>query len=520
MIYRNALIFSTAFLVTLLYGAWCGATSINHPITQPDLNNLVRSNDYQGLETALKNGADTNAYDKDGLLPIHIVAQKKHIKLVKLLSDYGADVNLRTEPKLQTPLQFSIENEDINMVKELLSHGADPNLSMQHGKQPLVEAASDSEDIAKELLRYGADVNKKGLRGFYPLYHSVGLGKTDLTKHFLINGADPELCHPLYGCPIDIAILQGHYKIARLLKKHGAEETIPFNNDSDTQTENNTINLNQNTKKNSICSIVEHPLKDYEVNILTEGLEVILNKGEEEIIAWLDTGLWKKMSKLGQLELYRKGSFKSKTPEKKSVVLYNSGVSPILDCKACPNAILYFSIYFGYNRMVDIILSNRTNDEISKCVDATPFLASLHTNNVESAKIALRHNSKHVSMDEFVDNIYHISYSLDKERFQMLLDNGLDQVLVHYPHLATFLVNLSILYGNHGVLDHLFDIGLDAKKRDFNGNCALHYSIFSADTSMIHKALSHGADINCKNSSNITAHDFIMHNKISRTIPQ
>ncbi|XP_043472531.1 uncharacterized protein LOC122505130 [Leptopilina heterotoma] len=72
--------------------------------------------------------------------PLHLAATFEHPRLVKLLLDAGADVNLQTEDYHRTPLHFAATAAQPAVVKFLLNHGADPSKTCKCGELPLKTA--------------------------------------------------------------------------------------------------------------------------------------------------------------------------------------------------------------------------------------------------------------------------------------------------------------------------------------------------------------------------------------------
>ncbi|XP_043472542.1 poly [ADP-ribose] polymerase tankyrase-like [Leptopilina heterotoma] len=72
--------------------------------------------------------------------PLHLAATFEHPRLVKLLLDAGANVNLRTEDYRLTPLHFAAMSVQPAVVRFLLNHGADRSKASKFGESPLETA--------------------------------------------------------------------------------------------------------------------------------------------------------------------------------------------------------------------------------------------------------------------------------------------------------------------------------------------------------------------------------------------
>ena len=101
--------------------------------------------------------------------PLHDASSEGNIPEVKRLLKAGADVNAKDEYGYM-PLLFAISNGHVEVVKVLLSAGADVNARHGDGKPPLSYAISkDKAEVVKVLLSAGADVNAEDNDGQTPL---------------------------------------------------------------------------------------------------------------------------------------------------------------------------------------------------------------------------------------------------------------------------------------------------------------------------------------------------------------
>ncbi len=119
------------------------------------------------LKTALENGADPNQYPQYNMTPLQIAISKNNIEAIKLLLEYGADINAKNSPDIWTPL-ITICNRNVTFTTKenkkliifLLENGADPNFYSAPGMSPLFRA---NNDMIKILLLYGANPYLKSL---------------------------------------------------------------------------------------------------------------------------------------------------------------------------------------------------------------------------------------------------------------------------------------------------------------------------------------------------------------------
>ena len=63
---------------------------------------------------------------------LHMACRNKHLQLIELLIDRGADVNIPDNDKW-TPLYTACYFENIEIIKLLLDYGADIHMEINHG---------------------------------------------------------------------------------------------------------------------------------------------------------------------------------------------------------------------------------------------------------------------------------------------------------------------------------------------------------------------------------------------------
>lgn len=125
-----------------------------------------------------------------GDTPIYEAAAYNHPELVKLLLDYGADINIRTNTG-ETPLHGAVAAHHLSMVTLLLDNGADINASLAHGQTPLrLAVIKGYADIVKLLLVRGAQLNTRGQTGLTLLHWAALKGQPAIVNLLLRHGAD------------------------------------------------------------------------------------------------------------------------------------------------------------------------------------------------------------------------------------------------------------------------------------------------------------------------------------------
>ncbi|MDE2677982.1 MAG: ankyrin repeat domain-containing protein [Gemmatimonadota bacterium] len=176
-------------------------------------------------------GADANARDANGQMPLHRALANRDPAVVAQLLGAGADPNAENSrgdpPLLQGPLQTSymippaIPTE---LARQLLAAGANPNARGWLRNTPLYNATRQrAAELAGVLLEAGADPNAPASFGDTPLYRAASQGTAELVGILLEAGADPNLPDGEGELPLAAATQYGHTEVIRLLEAAGAE---------------------------------------------------------------------------------------------------------------------------------------------------------------------------------------------------------------------------------------------------------------------------------------------------------
>src|SRR6185436_790385 len=114
------------------------------------------------VRALLKQAADVNAAQGDGMTALHWAAMKDDAELVQTLLFAGANVRATTRIGSYTPLILAAKSGSSAAIAPLLKSGADANSATSNGTTALMlAAASGNTDAVKRLVDAGANVNAK-----------------------------------------------------------------------------------------------------------------------------------------------------------------------------------------------------------------------------------------------------------------------------------------------------------------------------------------------------------------------
>ena len=205
----------------------------------------------------IRNGANVNAEDINGLTPLHKAVEKGNLKIVtELLNSKLIMPNLENYELGETPLHIAVKAGNFEICRKLLAAGADINHQNSKWETALHLAAEFGHvEIVTELLNYGANINTYNKSGCIPLHNTSIKGNVKIVEKLLKHEAAlPNLTTLLGGdTALHHASQYGHFEVVSALIRHGANV--------DQQDGNNETALHFATKEGYI-SIVNELLKN------------------------------------------------------------------------------------------------------------------------------------------------------------------------------------------------------------------------------------------------------------------
>ena len=161
-------------------------------ISNESVAKAAASRDLAAVRALLKQGADVNAAQGDGMTALHWAATLGDPSLAQMLLSAGANVRATTRLGGLTALHMAGQAGHAQVVAVLIAAGADPNLATATGATALMLAArSGSVETATRLVEAGADINRaEGAFGQTALMVAAGLDRADVVRLLLSRGAE------------------------------------------------------------------------------------------------------------------------------------------------------------------------------------------------------------------------------------------------------------------------------------------------------------------------------------------
>ena len=211
-----------------------GGSTSSHQVSQGwkkgDLN-IVRL-----VRLLLDYGANVNVYDTSRNTPLHFAASEGHFEVARMLLERGADIHSQNDERL-TPLQRAsqgMREGHRDIVRLLLDYGANCDARDNYRNTALHFAASAGNlDGARILLELGAEVDSQNNEGLTPLLRaSQGMreGLRDLMRVLLDHGANRNARDNRGNTVLHLAASEGHLDAARMILELGVD-VDPKNNE-------------------------------------------------------------------------------------------------------------------------------------------------------------------------------------------------------------------------------------------------------------------------------------------------
>jgi ankyrin repeat protein len=180
----------------LTLGALCSLVLLTAAAAPSPIADAAARRDKVQVRALLKQGADVNAPQGDGMTALHWAAINGDLELAELLIQAKANVDPITRNGSYTPLHLASKGGHAPVVRRLLKAGGSAKaVTSTGGVTPLHFAAgAGSADAVAALLDSGADINaREGAWGQTPLMWAASFNRLPAVKMLAKRGADLKL---------------------------------------------------------------------------------------------------------------------------------------------------------------------------------------------------------------------------------------------------------------------------------------------------------------------------------------
>ena len=173
---------STAFALSVLLAAQ----------TATPVADAAMAKNGAEVRSLLKQGADVNDAQGDGMTALHWASMHGDLDLAKMLIYAGANLRAATRLNGYTPLFLASREGHAALVKTLVEAGGDAKALSSTGSTPLMlAAASGSVEAVKLLIDAGADIHaRETARGQTALMFAAAYDRAAVVDLLVQSGAD------------------------------------------------------------------------------------------------------------------------------------------------------------------------------------------------------------------------------------------------------------------------------------------------------------------------------------------
>lgn len=181
----------------------------------------IRSNDLAALDDVVKESADVNVRDADGVTPLMYAAAIGSVEAMTRLLARGADVNARNTLGSSA---LTWATNDVAKVRLLLDRGANVNVVSKPGRTPLLVATMDdaSADVVRLLMARGADVHASDKLQATALHTAAVAADIETLRVLLDAKLDVNARDAAGFTPLMVAVANGSLDAVKLLLSKGA----------------------------------------------------------------------------------------------------------------------------------------------------------------------------------------------------------------------------------------------------------------------------------------------------------
>jgi len=433
-----------------------------------ELNQALFAAIGNGLEDEvmrlISQGADVNAKDEQGSVPLVFAVKEGRKEIVELLLAHGADVNVKDRWG-RTPLDYARQKKNEEIIRLLSTKVTSLYQAMQLG------------DVAKVkvFLEQGADVNAKNENGQTPLLLAAQNNDVNTAKLLISAGADVNIKNNAGQTSIDIALSQGNKEIIKLLLDKGAEITslhgaLQLGNLARVKAlleQGADVNAKDKQGKTALFYAVENNHKDIVELLIAKGADV--NAKEDGGYTPLYYAFWSKNKDLITL-LISKGAAVNVVPE---------GDFPLI----------YFAVWNKDLDTVKLLVAKGAKFDVKILEDRTAFRYAVGQGSRDIAEFFV---SKGIDASTF-----HVAAGTgDLARVRNHIEQGAD--VNTQDELGWTPLYWAASLGQTEVARLLIDKGADVRTAATDGSIALHQAAQVGDNELVELLLSKGADVQAK----------------------
>ena len=456
--------------------------------------------DIDKVTLFIKQGIDPNAEDNQGLTALHFASNYGHLEIVKLLTQYGANITTESFDKKRTalhlacqaghfdvanflinqklninaednekvtPLDLAVKSNNLNLIKLLVANNANVNAQNINNWTILDSACQKGNfNIVKFLIDKDAKINTQTLKKITPLHIACTQGNEHIVQLLIENGANMYAEDYQYWMPLDYAAQYQYLNILKILAQHGCTP--------ETTNKKRTINFQSLTLRPLFFDACQKG--DYETvnKLLHNGIDI-------------------------------------ETQE------------PQLGARA-----LHFACGYNHPDIIKLLLRKGADVNAPNFNQATPLHTACQKNNIEILNILLYYKANSNAQDKIGNTPLHnacLNYNTNSVKtIETVLKNGasinatnnggatplhcacqngyLDTIICLIKHKAninaqdahgTTPLCSAIIYSHKPIVEYLLQSGADLSLKRYDEMTALHFAYYQEDDGIRQLLIRYGA---------------------------
>jgi ankyrin repeat protein len=497
--------------------------------------------DAAAVRALLKQAADVNGAQGDGMTALHWAASNGDAALAQMLAYAGANVRATTRINGYTPLFLASQAGHADVVDVLINAGADAKAVSTTGSTPLMLAASaGAVDAAKRLLDAGADVNaKESARGQTALLFAAANNRVPVIRLLAERGADlgtatkildlfevsrhEEASGPQRGRQSrtrqpQVPGVERGFNYLELIGNQGGVTALHYAARQGYR-EAAQVLVDAGADVNQLSGDQSSPLLVAAINGHFDLAKFLLDNGANPRLA-SGNGATPLFAVLN-CEWAPKANYPQPRAQQQQQTTYLEMMTALLERGADPNARLRKKVWYsGYN-------SDLSGVEES---GATPFWRAAYASDVPAMRLLLAHGADpNIPAMKAAGRVF----GNDSPGRESKDVSGLPPVAVGGPSVTPLQAATGVGYAegfaanSHrihpagwmpAVTFLVEEIGADVNAKDHDGNTALHHAAARGDVEMIQYLVSKGADVTAVNRQGQTTAD-MANGPVQRTQP-
>ncbi|KAJ5549109.1 hypothetical protein N7513_006343 [Penicillium frequentans] len=391
---------------------------------------------------------------------LQAAASNGHEKVVKILLDRGAEVNLRVGNT--NPILEASSKGHQNVVQVLVDHGADVNCrGGRDGNALLMASTHGHKEVVQILLDNGANANDPGEKYWYALVAASRKGHENIVQNLLDHGADINAKDGLYGSSWDAlqaAVFEDHRKVVQILLDHGAD-------------------VNRQTGRDG------------------NALQVASSKGHEELVRLLLDNGANVNSQCGHFgSALQAAAFKGH--DKVVHILLDYGADIHSRGGAYTNA-LVAAAFSGHERILQMLIDQGADIHLESKLYGNALQAAANGGQEDMVQSLLdRGSDVNAQGGTFGTALQAAAYNGFTKIVQKLLSHGADPK----AHGGTFgtALQAACVKNSEEIVQILLDLGVDINVSGLNGGTALEVASSNGHENLVQMLLDKGADVNAQ----------------------